>query len=199
MMATTKLSFKGLLAGAVMACAFMQAAVAAEVGGVKFADTATVAGKELKLNGAGLRTKFVIKVYAAGLYLPEKKNNVPDVLKLDGPRRVTLVMMRDISSDDFGQAFMTGLNNNIDKSEKSKFVTQISKFGEMFGTIEALKKGDVLHLDWIPGTGTQCELNGKKVGEVVQDVNYYNAILKIWLGDKPVDSSLKPALLGDAR
>ena len=198
-MAMSKLSFKGLLAGALVACAFLQTAVAAEISGVKFDDTVKVAGKELKLNGVGMRTKFVVKVYAAGLYLPEKKNNVPDIMKVDGPRRMTLVMMRDISSDDFGQAFMTGLNNNIDKTEKSKFVSQISKFGEMFGTIESLKKGDVLHIDWIPGTGTQSELNGKKIGEAVPDVNYYNAVLKIWLGDKPVDSSLKPALLGEAR
>jgi hypothetical protein len=200
MMAMTKLSVKGLLAGAFLACMFTQGASATtEVSGVKFEDSVKVGGKDLKLNGAGMRTKFIVKVYAAGLYLPEKKNNVPEVLKVEGPRRMTLVMMREISSDDFGQAFMTGLNNNIDKTEKSKFVTQISKFGEMFGQIDALKKGDVLHIDWIPGTGTQCELNGKKIGEVLPDVNYYNAVLRIWLGDKPVDSALKPLLLGEAK
>jgi hypothetical protein len=198
-MANLTISFKVLLAGAVMACAFLQPAAAAEVSGVKFDDTAKVAGKELKLNGLGLRTKFIVKVYAAGLYLPEKKNTVADIMKIDGPRRLTLVMMREISSDDFGQSFMTGLNNNIDKAEKTRYVSQISKFGEMFATIEGLKKGDVLHIDWIPGTGTQCELNGKKIGEAQPDVNYYNAVLKIWLGDKPADSSLKPLLLGDAR
>lgn len=198
-MTLQKFGIKGLLAGAFLACGLVQGAVAAEVSGVKFEETIKLAGKELKLNGAGIRTKFVIKVYAAGLYLPEKKNNVPDILKLEGPRRVTLVTMRDISSEDFGQAFMTGLNNNIDKAEKLKFVSQISKFGEMFGSIESLKKGDVLHLDWIPGTGFQCELNGKKIGELVPDLNFYNAVLRIWLGDKPVDSSLKPALLGEAR
>ncbi|MDL2357528.1 MAG: chalcone isomerase family protein [Pseudomonadota bacterium] len=198
-MAMTKLSFKALLAGALMAFAMVQGAVAAEISGVKFDDTVKVGGKDLKLNGLGMRTKFIVKVYAAGLYLPEKKNTVADILKIDGPRRMTLVMMREISSDEFGQAFMTGLNNNIDKAEKSKFVTQISKFGEMFGTIEGLKKGDTLHIDWIPGTGTVCELNGKKIGEVLQDVNYFNAVLKIWLGDKPVDSSLKPVLLGEAK
>lgn len=198
-MVTTRSSFKGLLAGLLMACAFVQGAVAAEISGVKFDETTTVAGKELVLNGVGMRTKFIIKVYAAGLYLPEKKHSVPDVLKLDGPRRMTLVMMRDISSDDFGQAFMTGLNNNIDNAEKAKYAGQISKFGEMFGAIAGLKKGDVLHLDWIPGSGTQTELNGKKIGEVVPELGYYNAVLRIWLGDKPVDSSLKPALLGAAR
>lgn len=196
MIAMKKLGFKGLLAGVALACSFALPAVAAEISGVKFADTAMVGGKELKLNGLGMRTKFVIKVYAAGLYLTEKKTTAPDIMKVDGPRRVTLVMMRDISSDDFGQAFMSGLNANLDKAEKAKIVSQIAKFGEMFATIERLKKGDVLHLDWIPGSGTQAELNGKKVGETVPDLAFYNAVLRIWIGDKPADSSLKPQLLG---
>jgi nitrous oxide reductase accessory protein NosL len=195
-MVTMKLSFKGLLAGLLLACACVQGVVAAEVSGVKFDDTAKVAGKDLVLNGVGMRTKFIIKVYAAGLYLTEKKNSVADILKLEGPRRLTLVMVRDISSDDFGQAFMTGINNNVGDAEKARYVSQISKFGEMFGAIPGLKKGDVLHLDWIPGSGTVTELNGKKIGEVVPDLGYYNAVLRIWIGDKPADSSLKPALLG---
>jgi hypothetical protein len=191
-------SFKALLAGAFLACAFGQGASAAEVAGVKYADTLKVAGKELQLNGLGVRTKFIVKVYAAGLYLTEKQSTVDDVLKSDGPRRMQLVMLREVSSDDFGNAFMSGLNNNLDTKDKSKIVTQISKFGEMFALLDALKKGDVLDLDWIPGTGTQCYLNGKKIGEVTPDIAFYNSVLKIWLGDKPVDNSLKPKLLAPA-
>jgi hypothetical protein len=199
MIALTKHHIKGLLAGVFLACAFSQGAAATEVSGIKFDDSIKVAGKDLKLNGAGVRTKFVIKLYAAGLYLTDKKTTVPEVLKSDGPRRMTLVMMREISSDAFGSAFMAGLNDNVDKAEKSKIVSQISKFGEMFASIDGLKKGDVLHLDWTPGSGTQCELNGKKVGELLPDLAFYNALLSIWLGEKPVDSSLKPALLGAAK
>lgn len=195
-MVTTKLGFKGLMVGLLLACACVQGAIAADVNGVKLDDTAKVAGKDLVLNGAGMRSKFIIKVYAAGLYLPEKKNTVADILKLDGPRRLTLAMVRDISSEDFGQAFMTGINSNVGETEKAKYASQISKFGEMFGSIPGLKKGDVLHLDWIPGSGTVTELNGKKIGEVVPDLGFYNAVLRIWIGDKPADSSLKPALLG---
>jgi hypothetical protein len=191
---------KTRLTGAALAMAFACSAQAAiDVNGIKFEDTNKVGGKELKLNGAGMRTKLVIKVYAAGLYLPEKKTAVADILKLEGPRRVTLVMARDLAAEDLGKAFMDGINENLDKTEKSKIVGQISKFGEMFANFDAIKKGDVMHMDWIPGTGTVCELNGKRIGEPVADVNFYNAVLRIWLGDKPVDRSLKPALLGDAR
>jgi hypothetical protein len=189
-------SFKALLATAILACSFSQAG-AAEIGGIKFDDTNKVAGKELKLNGVGLRTRFGFKVYAAGLYLTDKKTKTADILPLEGPRRVTLVMMRDISSEDFGEAFMAGLNANSDKAEKTKILPQIGQFGAMFQLFPSLKKGDILHLDWLPGSGTQCELNGKKVGEVAPDIAFYNAVLKIWIGEKPVDSSLKPGLLGE--
>jgi ribosomal protein L9 len=193
-------TFTTIIAGALLAvAASLPAQASVDVSGYKFEDTAKVAGKDLKLNGAGMRTKLIIKVYAAGLYLPEKKTAVADVLKQEGPRRVTLQMARDISSDDFGKAFMDGINENIDKAEKQRIVAQIGKMGELFASVDGLKKGDVLHLDWIPGTGTQAELNGKKLGEPIPDLNFYNAILRIWIGDKPVDRSLKPALLGEAK
>jgi hypothetical protein len=197
---SSKIGLKSLAAGAVIALAVvLPAGAAIDVSGYKFEDTAKVAGKDLKLNGAGMRTKFVIKVYAAGLYLPEKKTTVAEVLKQDGPRRITLIMARDVSSDDFGKAFMDGLNENVDKAEKSKIVSQIGKFGEMFAMVDGLKKGDVLHIDWVPASGTYIELNGKKLIENVPDITFYNALMRIWLGDKPVDRSLKPALLGEAR
>ncbi len=191
---------KSLLAAAVLAAGFSLPAYATtEVAGIKFDDSASVAGKELKLNGAGLRTKVIFKVYALGLYLPEKKTTVADVLASQGPRRVSIVMMRELSSEDFGEAFMKGLNANSDKNERTKVLPQTMKFGEIFAQIQTLKKGDALTMDWIPGEGTQCMLNGKKIGEVMPDVAFYNAILRIWLGDHPVDSSLKPALLGEAK
>lgn len=196
MIASKNLGIKSMLTGLALACSLALPAVAAEINGVKFADTVKVGGSDLKLNGLGMRTKVVFKVYAAGLYLTEKKTTPADILAVQGPRRVTLVMMRDLTSDEFGQAFMTGLNNNLSQAEKTKIVSQISKFGEMFASIESLKKGDVLNIDWIPSSGTQTELNGKKIGETVPDVAFYNAILRIWIGDKPADSSLKPALLG---
>lgn len=186
---------KKLLAG--FACLLLAGQVSAvEVAGVKLEDTNKVGGKDLVLNGAGVRTKAIFKVYVAGLYLTEKKTTVADILAMTGPRRVTLVMMRDVSADDFGQSFITGLNNNADKAEKTKIINQTAQFGEMFTLLPGIKKGDVLTLDWIPGSGTVSTLNGKKMGEVIPDVAFYNAVLKIWLGENPADSSLKPRLLG---
>lgn len=187
-----------LLAAAMLAALpVMPAFAAVDVAGVKYDDSITVAGQQLKLNGAGVRTKMIFKVYAAGLYLSEKKTTVPDVLAVPGPRRVAITMLREVPSDDFGKAFMEGLNANTSKEERNKILPQIMKFGEVFAQTPALKKGDQLSLDWTPNEGTQCYLNGKKLGDLMPDQAFYNAVLRIWLGDKPVDSSLKPALLGE--
>jgi hypothetical protein len=173
----------------------MTPALAFDMGSVRLDDSVRVGNTELILNGAGVRTRLVFQVYVVGLYLTEKKATVAEILAVPGPRRITIIMLRDVSSDDFGEAFMKGLNNNSDKAEKTRILGQTMKFGEMFAQIPGLKKGDVLEVDWLPGTGTLCQLNGKKVGEVVPDINFYNAILKIWIGDKPVDSALRPKLL----
>ena len=197
MISMKKLGLKAMMASMALACA-MGSVTAAEVAGVKYPDTAKVANKELQLNGLGVRNKFFVKVYTVGLYTPEKATTAEEVFKDDGPRRVRLVMLREVTADDFGTAFMSGINNNSNTAEKQKIVTQISKFGEMFAMLEGLKKGDVLDLDWVPGQGTTCYLNGKRIGEITPGIEFNNAVVKIWLGDKPADSSLKPKLLAAA-
>lgn len=177
-----------------LACALPAHAV--EVGGVKVDDTATVGGKTLKLNGAGVRVKVIVSVYAMGLYLTEKKTTPAEVQALDGPKRVALTMMREVNSEEFGQLFITSMNANSTKEEKAKVINQTVKFGEMFASMDKVKKGDIITLDWIPGSGTVSSLNGKKIGETLPDVAFYNAALRIWIGDHPADSSLKPLLLG---
>jgi hypothetical protein len=171
-------------------------ALAVDVAGVKIEDSAKVAGKDLRLNGAGVRTRAIFKVYAMGLYLGKKEATTDAVLASTGPRRFTIVMLREVSGDDFGQAFMTGINNNTDKAEKGKIVNQMVKLGEIFVNVGGLKKGDKLIVDWVPDKGTVIELNGKSLSEPLPELGFYNALLKIWLGDKPADSDLKPLLLG---
>ena len=67
----------------------------------------------------------------------------------------------------------------------------------MFASIAELKQGDVLNLDWVPGSGMVVVLNGKKILEPMNDAGFYNAVLRIWLGSKPVDDKLKRQLLSE--
>ena len=172
-------------------------ALAIEVGGVTMQDTVRLADQNLKLNGAGLRVKVFFKVYALGLYLPEKKSSSAEILSLPGPRRIDIVMLRNVSSEDFSEAFISNLNANSSKTERSAFSSQIIELNAMFDSIHGLKAGDVLTLDWLPDVGMQCQLNGKAIGKALQSLPFYNAVLKIWIGNKPVDNALKSRLLGN--
>lgn len=186
-----------VMLSAVSALLFSIPAAAVEIAGVKIDETAQVANQQLKLNGAGIRYKVIFKVYTAALYLAEKKTTTPEVLALPGAKRVSLVILRDLSSDDLGQRFMEGIRKNAEMSERAKLVSSMLTFGQMFSMIPEMKKGDVLTVDWIPGTGVVSQYNGKKLGETIQDPNFYNALLKIWLGPSPADEKLKHLLLSE--
>ncbi|MBC7405449.1 MAG: chalcone isomerase family protein [Cytophaga sp.] len=190
-------SMRMIIAASLFTASYATQAAVFEVAGVKFDDTTHVANTDLKLNGAGIRYKAIFKVYAAGLYLKEKKTSLPEILALAGPKSVKIVMLRDLSNEDFGRGFMTGIQQNTDKTEKLKLVNQFIRFGEMFASVPELKKGDVMLTEWIPNIGTIVSLNGKKMGEPYPDVAFYNALLRIWLGEKPVDTSLKKAMLAE--
>ena len=185
------------IACAISALALTPAIFAAEVGGVKFKDIAKVANQDLKLNGAGIRYKVIFKVYAMGIYLQDKKTTPAEILASPGAKRIQIVMLRDVSANEFGDAFMAGIQKNSEKAEKAKLINQLVKFGQLFASVPELKKGDVLTNDWIPGSGTRISLNGKEISDVIPDVAFYNVLLKIWLGAYPADAKLKKALMGE--
>lgn len=172
-------------------------AYALDVGGVKVEDTASVGGKTLVLNGAAMRQIMIAKIYAIGLYVEKKSNNAAEILAATGPKRIALHMQREVNSDEFGQLFITSMNKNSTKEEKAKVVAQTSKFGEVFADMGAVKKGDVIWLDWIPGKGTVTYVNGKQIGDAMPDLAFNQSVMRIWLGEYPPQANIKPALLGE--
>ena len=54
---------------------------------------------------------------------------------------------------------------------------------------------DRASLDWT-GAATQLVVNGKPAGKPIAGEDFYRALLRIWLGDKPVQNDLKKSLLG---
>lgn len=190
--------YKRWLGGLALLAGLTGSAMAVEIAGVKVDETAHVGNMDLKLNGAGIRYKAIFKVYVAALYLKDKKTTVPEVLAASGARRVTIVMLRDVSNEEFGRGFMAGIHQNTERAEKAKLTSQFLRFGELFASVPELKKGDVMTNDWIPGVGTVVALNGKKMGDPYPDISFYNALLRIWLGEKPVDQGLKKAMLSEA-
>ena len=185
------------LAAVVVALAAMGAsAQPVEVEGVKLEPTAQVGGAALQLNGAGVRTRVIVKVYVAGLYVPAKANSAAALLAQKGPRRVAITMLRNVDADTFSGALSEGLQKNLTDAQFAGFKSQIDTLTANFKAAGEAKKGDVIHLEFAPDAGTRVVVNGKAQGNAIAGEDFYTALLRIWLGDKPVDGDLKKGLVG---
>ncbi|MDM7944234.1 MAG: chalcone isomerase family protein [Hydrogenophaga sp.] len=183
------------LCTALLQPALLQAATI-DVGGVMLEDRVTVANQPLVLNGAGIRYKAVFKVYTAGLYLGQKADTPAAVLAATGPRRMSITMLRDIDSAELGKLFSRGMEDNMERAAFSKLIPGVLRMSQVFSDHKKLVAGDTFLLDWVPGTGTVLTIKGKVEGEPFKEPEFFNALMRIWLGPKPADWQLKDALLG---
>jgi hypothetical protein len=167
-------------------------AAAAEVAGVKLPDE----DQKLVLNGAGLRKRAFFQVYVIGLYLPEKKTAAAEVFGLPGAKRVLIHMMRDVDAEQFSGALTDGMKDNLSEAEMKGFEPRIKQLSGIMAGMKEAKKGMRITLDWQPGAGTRVTVEGKPAGAVIPGEDFYRALLRIWLGDKPVQNDLKKSLLG---
>ena len=173
------------------------AAAAADVSGVRVPDSATIAGQELRLNGAGLRQRAFFKVYVAALYLPAKQSAPAQVISGPGPKRISMTLMRDITAQQLIDALSNGVRDNHTPAEVEKLKPRIETLNRVMTGIGNAKSGSVIALDFVPASGTHVLLNGTPQGAPIAGDDFYQALLKVWIGDDPADSGLKKALLGE--
>ncbi|WP_284413666.1 chalcone isomerase family protein [Acidovorax sp. SUPP2539] len=166
------------------------------VADVKYGTALQLQGSPLLLNGAGIRYKAVFKVYTAGLYLERKAGTPQEVAALRGPKRLSITMLRDIESAELGKLFSRGMEDNMDKASFSRLVPGVLRMSEIFSQHKKLSAGDTFTVDWLPGTGTVISVKGVAQGEPFREPEFFDALMGIWLGERPADWKLKDALLG---
>lgn len=188
---------RAVLVPAVCALATGQHAQALDLDSVRLEDSARVAGKSLVLNGAGVSRQLVFRIYAIGLYLMDRKVSAEEILSTDGPRRIAIAVLRDISSDDFQNAVADHVNRGTQQHDHATVRSQMAALVKAIARRpDGLREGDTLTMDWVPETGTVVQINGKPLVAPMPGLAFYKALLSIWLGDSPADPSLKPKLLG---
>jgi hypothetical protein len=172
-------------------------AQAAEVAGVKFPEQVVGPGDaKLMLNGAGLRKRFFLDIYAMGLYLPERTRKAEEILTLAGPKRIAIRMLRDVSAESFTEALIDGLRKNHSDAEMVRFGPRIAQLTAIMAELKEAKEGMAIDMDWAQGSGLRLLIDGKPIGQPIVGEDFYRALLRIWLGLNPVQDDLKDALLG---
>ncbi|SDO62109.1 chalcone isomerase family protein [Desulforhopalus singaporensis] len=169
-------------------------AQAKEISGVQVQETVrTPAGRELRLNGAGIRAKFVFDIYIAALYLGKQTAAAEEVLTDPGPKRVVMHFLhKHVAAEKLVAAWNEGFAANNSTETLDSLKADIAAFNGFFTDVN---RGDRVILDFDPTKGTSVTIAGQKKGTIANR-EFYPALLKIWLGDKPVTEKLKKQLLG---
>jgi len=184
-------------AALVFASALAQPARALEIEGQPVAATASVAGRELQLNGAGVRAYSIYKMYIAALYLPKKTSSASEVVGQVGAKRVQLRILLTVpgSSGYLADAFTGGIKKRVTPEQFTAMETRLDTFDKMVRNLD-VKKGDVVNLDFVPDTGLTVTLNEKPVGSPIPGADLYDSMLKIWVAEDAKDKPLRAAMLG---
>ena len=186
-----------LTTAALAALLIGNASAATEVAGVKLPERVQLArnGPELVLNGAGIRSHAIFKVYVAALYLPAKTDNSETILQANQPSRITLQTLRKLTADQIMSSMLAGLEESLTPEQRVPLETRLREFGTILASLSELKKGAQILIDYVPVTGTVIRIDGAEVGRVA-GADFNSALLRVWIGERPRDPRLKKAMLG---
>jgi hypothetical protein len=173
-------------------------ASARDVAGVRLDEQTKLGASELVLNGAGLRKRLFFKVYVAGLYLTAKRSSSAGVFALAGPKRLSITLMRNLPARKLVDGLKHDIRENSSPEEQQALRDRVEELAASLLAVGQGREGDVITLDWLPDAGTLVALNGEANGKAIPGDDFYRALLRVWMGDRPTNTGLKEALLGRA-
>ena len=165
-----------------------------KIAGVELADSYRIDQQALLLNGAGVRSKMFVKVYVAALYVSETSTSPAAILAAPGAKSMQMTMLyKEVEAGKITQGWNDGFSANLTNAELEPLKQRLEKFNALF---PPLYKGDIVRMDYSPGTGTLLSINDRQLGHI-EGADFFTALLKVWIGEQPVDKNLKKGLLGD--
>jgi len=164
---------------------------AATLAGVTLPDTEQAGGKTLVLNGMGIRTKYMVKVYIGGLYLEQKSSDANAIIKSDAPKQIVMKFVHGASKSQMRDAFDEGFSNNSPEATK----TMKAQIDQFLNGLDAVKSGDEMVVTYVPGTGSTLAINGQNKATIT-DPAFGPVLFSVWLGPKPPNADLKKGMLG---
>lgn len=190
--------FKRALALLVLGVAALSAQ-ALEVEGVQVEEQITLGGVKLQLNGAVPRKRGYFKTDVMALYSTEKKISPDTFYHPTGPRRMALIMLRDLPAATISRYFIGDFGQVATDAEFKQLINEVGKTGAIYGNLTRVLKGDVVTVDWIPGKGMQSTLNGKPLNDPPWNTPlYYEVFMRMFIGPI-VPEDTRTTLFGKGR
>jgi len=169
--------------------------LAASLADVTLPDEVVISGKTLKLNGMGLREKMWVDVYVAGFYLEQPTAEAATAIASQQIKRVVMHFLTNkATKSKMDNAWTEGFEGNS-PDQLAALKGRLDTFKGFFGN---MKDGDRVEITMEPGKGTVVSFNGTEKGAVEGD-DFAQALLRVWLGNRPPSEDLKAGMLGGSR
>ncbi|MES2236724.1 MAG: chalcone isomerase family protein [Pseudomonadota bacterium] len=175
---------------------------AVTVAGIKFDETAKIGGGDTVLNGAGVRGVMFLNAYVIGLYLTTRQTDAAAAYQVPGAKRLRVVVLMESPAERLAQSLGKGIEKNHDTEAMVLLKPRLDVFKAALLTLGTAHSGDVADFDWLPKGKNEKDgvlrltINGKRYGEDIAGEDFYQALMTVWLGERPADRALKAALLG---
>lgn len=183
-----------LLLASLLGLALMRPGWAATTGGVTLPDTYPAAGQTLVLNGLGVRTLtvFNVKVYAAGLYLPQRSGDARAIMASPGPKVILLQFLHAASKSDIEKHYREGEERNCGQGGCAP--ADAADFERLIAATPAAAVGDTLTYVF-SSKGVRALSNNRLIGEFTNP-DLALRLLAGFIGTTPPSEDLKRHLLG---
>jgi hypothetical protein len=172
---------------------FSDDAAGRKIAGITMPESFEAGDTALVLNGAGVRTKLAINIYAGGLYLKEKSADAAKIVAADEPMSIRLHIVSGlITPKDFEEATRDGFNRATG-GNLAPIRERVEKFIAIFR--EGIAKHDVYDIAYVPGKGVSVYRNGAHK-TTASGLDFKRALFGIWLGPKTANPKLRKGMLG---
>lgn len=159
-------------------------------------NTVIVAQTTLVLNGAGFRYKNGDRLSHVQIFARQKFRSMDEFLKLRGPKRIIVTMMRDVPAGLTGKALSRGIEENLPRAAMAPLVPSLLRLSEVFSSLKNIATGDQIIVDWVPEQGSLISYKGTQITEAFTQPEFFAGFSAIWIGNKPMDPELRRMLLG---
>lgn len=173
--------------------AVISTAQARPIAGVDLPEHLPYAELAWRLTGMGVRTKLMMKLYAAGVYAPpgQSINLNADQAKAMRLHIVSSLITADKLRSAIEEGFVLSTQNNLGPIQ-----AHITQFMQALQT--NVQPQDVFDFIYQPQTGVRVYKN-QQLKTTIAGAAFQQALFGIWLSDHPVQDSLKTELLTQLR
>ncbi len=166
---------------------------AATVAGKEFKETETIAGKTLKLIGAGLREKWFVDVYAFAAWTESGACDPQAIITTDEVKMLRLEMLRNVDAEKMGSTIGDSFDKAMPQNASAELKAQRQTFQGYFK--DEAKKGQRIQFVYEPGVGVTAIQNGKPMGPPLAGKAFQEVLWGIYFGERTCCSDMKEQVL----